>query len=149
MFKARRNEHIVFNGENIKLFQDLSQITLKNGRALWPLLDKLWEKDLRYTWHFPFALLVTHNGKQHMLRTPSDLPEFCNSLQLDQIDLPEWYQEFTLPPKDRSLPHSPLTTPEKHHSKKQKQTCHDAQLTGTPRNRPQSSKSTLDDWMND
>lgn len=117
MFKAQRNEQIVFNGEHIKLFQDLSQITLKKCRALRPLLDKLREKDLRYTWRFPFALLVTHNGRQHTLRTPNDLPEFCNALQIDPIDLPEWYQEFTLPPKEWSPPHSPFTSPEKHQSK--------------------------------
>lgn len=30
MRKAQRNDHIIFNGETIMLFQDLSQITLKN-----------------------------------------------------------------------------------------------------------------------
>lgn len=107
MHKARRNEQIVFNGETIMLFQDLSQITLKNRRALRPLLDKLREKDLQYTWPFPFTLLVTYNGRQHSLCTPGDLPEFCNSLQLGQIELPEWYQEFILPPPEWSPPHSP------------------------------------------
>lgn len=71
MQKARSNDQIVFNSEVIMLFQDLPQITLKNCRALRPLLDKLHEKDLRYTWRFPFALLVTHNGRQYSLRSPS------------------------------------------------------------------------------
>lgn len=52
MQKARSNERIVFNGATIMLFHDLSQITLKNRRALHPLLDKLRERELRYTWRF-------------------------------------------------------------------------------------------------
>lgn len=34
MHKAQRNDQIVFNGETIMLFHDLSQITLKNHGAL-------------------------------------------------------------------------------------------------------------------
>lgn len=45
MRKARRNDRIIFNGETIMLFQDLSQITLRNRRALRSLLDKLREKN--------------------------------------------------------------------------------------------------------
>lgn len=36
MRKARKNLQIIFNGANIMLFQDLSQITLRNRRALHP-----------------------------------------------------------------------------------------------------------------
>lgn len=127
MFKAHRNDQIVFNGKCIKLFQDLSQITLKNRRALRPLLDKLREKDIQYMWHFPFALLVTYDSRQHTPRTPDDLPDFCTALQIGQLDLLDWYPEFTLPPQERSPPCSPLATPEKHHSKKQKQHRQDTQ----------------------
>lgn len=59
--KARQNEAITFNHSTILFFQDLSPITLKNRRALHPLLDTLCEKDLKYQWQFPFALTVTHN----------------------------------------------------------------------------------------
>lgn len=48
MRKARRNYHIVFNGESIMLFQGLSQITLRNRRTLRPLLEKLRKKELKY-----------------------------------------------------------------------------------------------------
>lgn len=101
MHKACRNDQIIFNGETIMLFHDLSQITLKNRRALRPLLEKLREKELRYTWHFPFALMVNHNRKQHTLRSQEDLPEFCQALQMDLVELLEWYQEFILPPLDK------------------------------------------------
>lgn len=144
MHKARRNEQIIFNGAHITLFQDLSQITLKNRRALRPLLEALRAKDLRYTWRFPFALLVSHNGKQHFLRTPSDLQEFCSALQLGEIDLPEWYQEFLLPTGDRSPPYSPTVTPEKHQAKKQKQNRLDGSIAGTPRGKAHSSRMLID-----
>lgn len=114
MRRARRNDHIVFKGARIMLFQDLSQITLKNRRALRLLLDKL-------TWRFTFSLVVTLTGKQHILRSPTDLPEFCEGLGIELIDLPEWYQEFTLPPSTRSPPTSSASTPEKQQPKHLKQ----------------------------
>lgn len=85
MRKARRNDRIIFNGESIMLLQDLSQITLKNRRALCPLLDKLREKEIKYTWRFLFALIVSANGHQHVLRALADLPKFCEGLGLDPI----------------------------------------------------------------
>lgn len=41
MQKALRNDQIIFNGETIMLFHDLSQITLRNRRAFHHLFDKL------------------------------------------------------------------------------------------------------------
>lgn len=49
MRKARSNDRIIFNGESIMLFQDSSQITLRNHMALRPLLEKLRDRDLKYT----------------------------------------------------------------------------------------------------
>lgn len=145
MFKARRNDQIIFNGECIKLFQDLSQITLKNRRALRPLLDKLREKEIRYTWRFPFALLVTSDGRQHTLRTPEDLPDFCDALQLGVVELPDWYQEFIITPQVRSPLRSPLNTPEKQHTKKQKHFRSDPQSSGTPRSRAHPDGSMMEE----
>lgn len=144
MRRARRNDQIIFNGETIMLFHDLSQITLKNRRALRPLLDKLREKDIRYTWRFPFALLVNHNGRQHTLRSPEDLPDFCHALQIDLIELPEWYQEFLLPPRENTQARSPLTSPDKRHSKKMKPSRPGGSQAGTPNNRPHSSRGMED-----
>lgn len=140
MRKARRNDHIIFNGANIMLYQDLSQITLRNRRALRLLLDKLRKRDIRYTWHFPFALVTTISGKQLVLRTPEDLPDFCAALDLDLIDLPEWYQEFTLPPHTRSPPGSPLSTPDKQLSKKMKHGKGGGSIRGTPASRSTPSR---------
>lgn len=88
--------------KSFQSFHELSQITLKNRRALRPLLDKLCEKDLKYTWRFPFALILTHNGRQHTLRIPDDLADFWDSLQLGLINLPDCYQNFILPPGKKS-----------------------------------------------
>lgn len=129
MHNARRNEQVVFNGANI-MFQDLSQITLKNRRALRRLLEALREKELRYTWRFPFALTVNLNGHQHVLCEPDDLPEFCSALGLDQISLPDWYAEFQDPPgtgRPRDLP-SPL--PKRGHPKSRSRIAPGAQRPG-------------------
>lgn len=133
MRKVRQNEQIIFNGATIMLFQDLSQITLKNRRALRPLLEKLRAKDLRYTWRFPFALTVTYNGRQAILRSPADLPEFCEALDLEPMDLPEWYEEILQPPLIRSPPTSPLSSPDKRLSKKHKQNKGNSSHADTPR----------------
>lgn len=132
MRKARRNDRIIFNGENIMLFQDLSQITMKNRRALRPLLEKLRDRDLKYTWRFPFALIVSVSGHQHILRTPSDLPDFCAGLGFDLVDLPGWYADFVLPPHDRSRTRSPFSTPEKRLPKKMKHGKAGGFKTSTP-----------------
>lgn len=142
MRKARRNHQIIFNGETIMLFQDLSQITLKNHRALRPLLDKLMEKDLRYSWRFPFGLMVNHNGKQHILRYPEDPPDFCSTLQLGAIKLPEWYQEFLLPPLDHSSQRSPFASPDNRLSKKLRPSRHGGSQAGSLAGTSGTSKLT-------
>lgn len=118
--KARRNDRIIFNVKTLMLFQDLSQITLRHRKALHPLLEILREKELRYMWHFPFALIVNHGGKKHVPRTPADLLDFCEAMNLDIINLLKWYQEFTLPLGEKSPPRSPFSSPEKRSSKKMK-----------------------------
>lgn len=48
--KAREWGCILHNGTEVKLFQDLSQITLQNRRALRPLLDALCTRNILYRW---------------------------------------------------------------------------------------------------
>lgn len=96
--KARSKEQIVFEEAMIQLFQDLSPITLKNRRALKPLLEVLRHKGINYRWKFPFALQANYLGKQHMLKVPNDLQRFCEELQIATVDLPDWYAEFRTPP---------------------------------------------------
>lgn len=123
----------------------LLQIALRNRRALRPLLDRLGEQDLRYTWQFHFALVVTQAGKQHILRTPADLQGFFDSLKLDSVALPEWCQEFALPRADGGPPRSPFSTPDKRASKKMKQHRGLGSLRGMPNAKPASSRALEED----
>ena len=145
MIKARRNNRVVFNGESIMLFHDLSQITLRNRRALRPLLEVLREKELIYSWRFPFALVVTKAGRQHVLRSPADLPEFFEALDLDPVAVPEWYQEFALPRMDNGSCRSPLSTPEKRLTKRPKQNRGHGSQSGTPNLRQGPSRAQEED----
>lgn len=147
MSKARRNDSIIFNGETIMLFQDLSQITLRNRRALHPLLDKLREKEIKYTWIFPFALVVTLTGKQHILHTPMDLPDFYDLLNLDPIPLPEWYQECALPRSEGGPHRSLISSPDKWASKRPKQSRGTSSLGGTPNSKVAPSRASEEDEL--
>ena len=145
MRKARGNDHIVFNGATIMLFQDLSQITLKNRRALRPLLDKLRERDMRYSWKFPFALSVTSGGRQPTLRDPDGLRDFCAALELDYVSLPDWYAEFLGPQPESSPLRSPFSTPEKRFHKRLKPHRMDGSKAGTPRTSRDDRRERGDD----
>lgn len=65
--------------------------------------------------------MVLCNGQQHILSTPTDLPNFCDALNLGPVELPDWYADFKLAPLERSPPRSPFSTSDKRQSKKQKQ----------------------------
>lgn len=56
LHKARQNDQILFKEAPIQLYQDLSPITLKNRRAVRPVLDALMDKNIPYRWKFPFAV---------------------------------------------------------------------------------------------
>lgn len=92
--KARERGHILFNGADIKLFHHLSQITLQNRCSLRPLLDILCNRNIQYRWNFPFCRSATSRSRSALLRTPEDLPTFCEHLDIPLIDLPEWYSFY-------------------------------------------------------
>lgn len=89
--KARKRGRIIHNGAEIKLFQDLFQITLQNRRALLPLLAALRTRNIQYHWKFPFGLSASARGRSALLRTLEDLQGFSKQLDLPHIELPEWY----------------------------------------------------------
>lgn len=82
--------------------------------------------------YMALPLIVSANGHQHILRTPSELPDFCAGLDLDLVELPDWYADFVLPPHDRSPTRSPFSTPEKRLPKKMKHGKAGGSETGTP-----------------
>lgn len=111
MAKARGQEQILFNGEEVQLYQDLSPITLKNRRALRPLTTILTERHIQYRWRFPFGLAVTKEGQNALLRVPDDLPFFCEILQIEPPPLPEWYEEFRIPDEQSEAQQQKPQTP--------------------------------------
>lgn len=89
--KARDRGRILLNGTEVKLFQDLSQITLQNRRTLRPLLEVLRSHNIQYRWKFPFCLSASTRGRTAFLRTPEDLPAFCEQMDIPQMDIPQWH----------------------------------------------------------
>lgn len=57
--KVRKNDHIVFNSTHIMLYQNPSQITLKNHRALHPSWKNVGR---RYNIHVALSL-SSYNGR--------------------------------------------------------------------------------------
>ena len=92
--KAREKNRIIFNGIEIKLFQDLSNITLRQRRALRPMTDQLRTRGIPYRWKFPFCLSATWRGHTALLRTPEDIRPFCDMLNIPVVEVPEWYDSF-------------------------------------------------------
>lgn len=101
MRKARGRVRFSYLGAEVKIFQDLSNITLQR-RELKPLLDILRSKAIVYRWKFPFCLSATANGHTVNLGVPEDLEHFCTTLNIPLIELPDWYSDFRLPPMRRA-----------------------------------------------
>lgn len=94
--KARERNRVLLNGTEIKLFQDLSTITLQHRRALRSLLDQLSTRGIPYKWKFPFCLSATWRGHTALLCTPDELQAFCDSLNFPLTEVPEWYSSFSI-----------------------------------------------------
>lgn len=101
---ARLRAKYMHEGNIISFYQDLSHITLQNRRDLKPLLDKLRDKGIIYKWKFPFGLQANNQGHIAVLRVPEDLQTFCKSMDIQYMDLPNWYADFRAktPAKDNA-----------------------------------------------
>lgn len=119
--KARERGCILHNGTEIKLFQDLSHITLQNRRALCPLLDLLRSHNIQYRWKFPFALSASARGRTALLRSSEDLQTFCEQLDIPLMDLPDWCA-FHFPTEPwRPVSHNPSLKAQRQRSRRQRQ----------------------------
>lgn len=94
---ARSLTPLLHNGTELRLFQDLSNITLQRRRELQPLLTVLRAKGIIYRWKFPFGLAATVQGRSALLRVPEDLHSFCDTLGIPLMEVPDWYAEFRTP----------------------------------------------------
>lgn len=94
--KACNRTQISHDSSEIRIFQDLSTITLQHRRDLCALLDVLCTKEIHYRWKFPFCLLASSQCRMAFLRVPEDLQQFCDTLEIPLMDVPNWYAEFCL-----------------------------------------------------
>lgn len=92
--QARSRPHLTYETATIQIFQDLSGITLQHHRDLKPLLDTLCNKGIHYKWEFPFCSSTTIHGRTALLKVPEDLPHFCETLGIPQVEVPNWYANF-------------------------------------------------------
>lgn len=72
--KARNRGRLMSHGAEVKIYQDLSNITLQHRKELRPLLDLLHSKS-----KFPFCLSATNQGRTANLRVPEDVDHFATS----------------------------------------------------------------------
>lgn len=101
--RARTQDEIVFQGNQISLYQDLAPQTLQQRRALKPLLSVLKDQNIPYRWRFPFGLSASRNGRTYLLKNPDELEEFCHDLHIPPVSVPEWLVEFWIPDVSATL----------------------------------------------
>ncbi|OCT92681.1 hypothetical protein XELAEV_18015743mg [Xenopus laevis] len=90
MLKARDSGFIHFESMQLKFFQDLCRNTLRQRRALKPILDLLKERSIKYSWGFPFALIVIKQGKSILIKSHKDIPYFLKALSLPPVAIENW-----------------------------------------------------------
>lgn len=95
--RARDRRSLLYQGADIKLFQDLSPITFQNRRDLRMLLDLLRTKGIQQRWKFTFCLSASSQARTSNLRLPEELPAFCEALNLPRVDIPDWYSTLRSP----------------------------------------------------
>lgn len=129
--KARTRDRIAYEGSEVKLFQDLSAITLQHRRALRPLLESLCTRGITYRWRFPFCLSASFRGRSAALRTPEDLPAFCEAMDVPVIDLPDWYSSFYAP--EPWVPVTSSSTPKAQRNRHRRHQSHSSATPGRSR----------------
>lgn len=92
LHRSRDRHNLMYQGTDIKKFQDLSPITLQNRRDLRPLLDLLCANGIQYYWKLPFCLMASAQG----------ITVFCEVLNIPRSELPDWYRTLRPPHLRRS-----------------------------------------------
>lgn len=99
--KARNRIHILHESADVKIYQDLSNITLQHRKYLRLLLDVLRTRGIHYRWKSPFCLSASTAGRSAMLRVPEDLPQSCERPGILLVLVADWYREFHIPSSTR------------------------------------------------
>ncbi|CAH2292685.1 Hypothetical predicted protein [Pelobates cultripes] len=90
MKEARTERSWRYKGQTVELYNDLSHQTLQTRRALRPITTLLQEHQIRYRWHFPFALTARKDNIEATIRLPSDVPIFLDTLGLPATPVRDW-----------------------------------------------------------
>lgn len=77
-----------FDGVPIQLLPEVSRKTLLMHRAPKPLLERIVELGMSYTWGHPFHLKVRKGNRSFPLRHPSELPDLFNFAKMEPIPVP-------------------------------------------------------------
>ncbi|KAJ1214228.1 hypothetical protein NDU88_001853 [Pleurodeles waltl] len=72
MQEARQQEPIVFRGDSLSIFQDLSAHTLACHREFWAAILHLRDQGILYCWGFPLHLHFTFQDRRVVARTPEE-----------------------------------------------------------------------------
>lgn len=111
--KACNRTQISHGSYEIHIFQDLSIVTLQHHKDPRPLLEVPCTKGIHYRWKFPFCLSASTQSRMVLLRVPEGLQQFCDTLEILLMDVPNWYAEFRLTSIRPTAPRSePMETQE-------------------------------------
>uniref|UniRef100_A0A8C5PJA8 Uncharacterized protein n=2 Tax=Leptobrachium leishanense TaxID=445787 RepID=A0A8C5PJA8_9ANUR len=100
ILRANRERCLHYEDVELQLFQDLAPITLARRRDWKPVTALLRAQGLKYTWGFPFRLIVTKDSRTFSCTNVSALPAFMDRLGLRMPD----GVRSTLPPQLQRLP---------------------------------------------
>lgn len=97
--EMRRRPPLKYEGVDLQLFTDLAPETLARWRLFKPLLEQILIKNIKYSWGFLVSLIGQKDRRSTKLRSPEDLQEFCNKLDLQAKVIPGWTEEEILTQK--------------------------------------------------
>ncbi|MEE6469463.1 hypothetical protein FKM82_008633 [Ascaphus truei] len=79
---CRVRDNIMFRGETLQVYNDLSKQTVDRRKDMRPLTLLLRDKGIKYKWGFPFKLVINHKGKYLSIRHPDDMEPLAKTLGL-------------------------------------------------------------------
>lgn len=130
--KARTKAPLKYKDADVRLCQDLSNITLQRRKELHPLLEVLRNKGIQYIWKYPFGLSASTQGRSALLRVPEDLRHFCDMLEIPYTEVPKWYMEFCPQAARRSPSGSEPLEIQEHRIRRQRSPSEDRSHNFTP-----------------
>lgn len=83
LIQATRMSHLPEPHQTMKLFADLSQLTIQAYERLAPITSILRQNKILYKWDFPTKLIVTKNGITHTIKSVADGTSTLWSLGVD------------------------------------------------------------------